>query len=562
VQQPTAGGSIRDRHVDRRGHTVVCGFDGIAIRIVEELLALDEHVVVVVGDRGSQLAGRARELNLGMIVGDCCDPAILRRAGVESAEAIALVNDDDASNLHAALAAQELNAGVRFAIRMFDTHAGEQLEKLFASCRIISTSEVAAPAFAHAARFGNSGQRFVIKGKGLRFKRIEPGDEVVAHLAAEDDQGVLHLFSDRGRPHGLVGVAEQEDQVTSLVAYQAASALAAWKARAKAIGQLVDRRLLYVFAFLFAVAVVSTVVFGVAAKQSPLRALYFTVTTISTVGYGDITPTKYGTGVELYTMGLMIVSALTLVALYALFTDVVVGVRLARTLGTHPTPQRDHVVVCGLGSIGYRVVRELVGQGIPCVAIEENENSPFIDATRHLKVPVIVADATRHGALDHVHLTNAIALMAVTNHDMANLQISLAARAIAPRTRIVLRLFDPDFAQRVEGAFSFHVSRSVAGIAAPAFVDALMERRLLATVPVGSRLLAIRELRLGAHHAFAGRSVGEVSDTGLRVLAVGQRWGPSADHALHPGDDLIVISPRRAHHRPTAAPPRSEKSYR
>jgi hypothetical protein len=91
---------------------------------------------------------------------------------------------------------------------MFDTQVGERLEKLFASCRIISTSEVAAPAFASAALFGKSGQCFAVKGKTLQFRAIRPGDEVISDLAGEDENGTLHLFSEHGRRFGLVGAAE------------------------------------------------------------------------------------------------------------------------------------------------------------------------------------------------------------------------------------------------------------------------------------------------------------------------------------------------------------------
>ena len=49
----------------------------------------------------------------------------------------------------------------------------------------------------------------------------------------------------------------------------------------------------------------------------------------------------------------------SLAVLFALITDAVVGVRLARVLGGVPRGMRDHVVVCGLGNIGYRVVERL-----------------------------------------------------------------------------------------------------------------------------------------------------------------------------------------------------------
>jgi Trk K+ transport system NAD-binding subunit len=148
--------------------------------------------------------------------------------------------------------------------------------------------------------------------------------------------------------------------------------------------------------------------------------------------------------------------------------------------------------------------------------------------------------------------------MALTSHDMANLQTALAARDVTPEVRIVLRIFDADFAERIGKAFSMHISRSVSGLAAPAFVDTLMKRRFLATLPVGSDLLAIRELTIHPRHPFAGRPIGEIGNTNLRILAVGGQWAPRNDHMLHPGDEITVITARDRQPHP---PPAREKQH-
>jgi voltage-gated potassium channel len=57
-----------------------------------------------------------------------------------------------------------------------------------------------------------------------------------------------------------------------------------------------------------------------------------------------------------------------------------------------PRAIRDHVVVCGLGNIGYRVVEQLVGMGVPVVAAEQHEANRFLPVVRRLGVPVLIAD--------------------------------------------------------------------------------------------------------------------------------------------------------------------------
>jgi Trk K+ transport system NAD-binding subunit len=266
---------------------------------------------------------------------------------------------------------------------------------------------------------------------------------------------------------------------------------------------------------------------------------YFAVTTISTTGYGDITPLHEGAGLKLGVMVLMLIGALSLALIYALITDAVVGVRLSRSLGERPRPRRGHVVVLGLGRIGQRVVEDLVARRIPCVAVERNENAPGVHAARRLRVPVMLADISSPTALEGLHIPTARCLMAVTDDDAANLAAGLGARTLAPDVRVVLRLFDHDLAARVETAFAIHVSRSVSSLAAPAFAAALSDRRALATIPVGAQALTVAEFG-----APIGRTVSELEESAfgeVRVLALGDRWAPPAETRAAHGDTLVAV---------------------
>ena len=60
----------------------------------------------------------------------------------------------------------------------------------------------------------------------------------------------------------------------------------------------------------------------------------------------------------------------------------------------------NHVVICGLGRIGYRVVRQLLRLGEDAIGIERNEECPFLDEVRQMKVPVLVADARQRTVLE------------------------------------------------------------------------------------------------------------------------------------------------------------------
>ena len=122
------------------------------------------------------------------------------------------------------------------------------------------------------------------------------------------------------------------------------------------------------------------------------------------------------------------------------------------------------------------------------------------------------------------------ALVALSTDDVANLETALLARAVhTPRDgklRVLLRLFDEEFAERVKSAFDLELSRSVSYLAAPAFAAAMMGREVIATIPVGRRVLLIAELPVGAGSDLDGKPCSDVSQCGeIRLIAVRGRYG-------------------------------------
>jgi Trk K+ transport system NAD-binding subunit len=119
-----------------------------------------------------------------------------------------------------------------------------------------------------------------------------------------------------------------------------------------------------------------------------------------------------------------------------------------------------------------------------------------------------------------------------------------------PGLRVVLRLFDDDFARRVEDAFQIPISRSVSRLAAPAFAAALLEREVVGTIAVERRVLVLAELPVAEGSSLDGRPVADVSETGaVRVIAhtVGAArpgWLPSPAARIRAGDRLLVIATR------------------
>src|SRR6185369_13432587 len=117
-----------------------------------------------------------------------------------------------------------------------------------------------------------------------------------------------------------------------------------------------------------------------------------------------------------------------LATLYSLVTDFVLTARFEQLLGSQKTPKGGHVVVAGLGNVGYRIVEELRAAGVPVVTIERSADGPFVETVRR-STPVVVGDARLAETLEQANASRARAVLAVTGDDAANLAIALSARA-------------------------------------------------------------------------------------------------------------------------------------
>lgn len=135
------------------------------------------------------------------------------------------------------------------------------------------------------------------------------------------------------------------------------------------------------------------------------------------------------------------------------------------------TTYRDHVVLCGLGHLGLRVLEELRRRGVEVVAIERDPAARFLGTVRALGVPVLVADMRDDAVLEEAGVRRARTIVVATSDDMANLEVALDARRLHPTIRVMVRFYDQQLAAKVQGAFGIDEAFSSAALAAPVIVD-------------------------------------------------------------------------------------------
>jgi Trk K+ transport system NAD-binding subunit len=236
-------------------------------------------------------------------------------------------------------------------------------------------------------------------------------------------------------------------------------------------------------------------------------------------------------------------------AITATVVDALVKLQLQREAGGLYDPISGHTVVIGLGDLGTRIVQALRNQGVEVVAIERDASTPGVQVARDLKIPVIIGEGSRAETLDRASTRTAAALVVASSDDVSNLEIALLGLAAQPELRVVVRLFDAEFADRVRRSFAIQISRSVSYLAAPAFAAAMFGRAVLATIPVRRRVMLVAEVPVGEHSLIELRPVAFVNRPHeSRLLAVRTSdqvvWRPSEGRPLRRGDRLIVVATR------------------
>ncbi len=509
--------------------------------------------------------------------------AVLTDVGADRAAALALVYDDDETNIRAALTARRLNPRLRLVLRLYNRRLGQHIEELLdqtaavasgtepgagldTSTTVLSDADTAAPALAATALVGTSK---VVQAEGLFLRAVErqpprPGE------VADPGLCTLALLSatsnDPAGADGSEGSGEQGPQllpdetavaaatgrgtvVLEQVSYSGPS-LPAGRGGVPPFASLFSRRLRWSLAGLVGCVLALAVALTIVTGEDPLYATY--VTLLDLFGIND--PAFHeSTGEQVLQLLSGLVGLLLLPVLLAAVLEALGTFRSASALRKPPRGLGGHVVLLGLGKIGTRVLTRLRELNTPVVCVEADPEARGIATARRLRVPVVIGDVTQEGVLEAAKIHRAHALLALTSADTTNLEASLYARSVRPDLRVVLRLYDDDFATavyrtlRAAHPFALTRSRSVSHLAAPAFAGAMMGRQILGAIPVERRVLLFAEVDVAGHPQLEGRTVGEAFRAGAwRVLALntapsGGRRGDAegAEEARVPASGLV-----------------------
>ncbi|MBU6455195.1 MAG: TrkA family potassium uptake protein [Cyanobacteria bacterium REEB67] len=212
------------------------------------------------------------------------------------------------------------------------------------------------------------------------------------------------------------------------------------------------------------------------------------------------------------------------------------------------TTMENHVIVCGLGNVGVRVVQHLRQFSEDVVAIETNQEARFVSEVASYEVPVLFGDVRDANILEQASVLKAKAIIAVTDNDLANLEAALTARELNPNIRVVIRMFDQKLAKKVQNFMGIEGAYSSSARSARLFAQAAISGDILDSFEFGGTVINAMQLLIEPNTAMVGAPIDELRNK-YEVTVLCQEkndgtvdWNPAPTNVLEVGDKLLIMT--------------------
>jgi voltage-gated potassium channel len=278
-------------------------------------------------------------------------------------------------------------------------------------------------------------------------------------------------------------------------------------------------------------------------------ALFMTISTLATVGFGEVRSldeTGRAWTIVLIFSGVGIIFGTIGIVAETIVNEVSNSRREAKRMADTIAALRDHYVLCGYGRVGSTVARELLHGGQRVVVIDVEAGS--LDRARHDGHLIVEGDATDDATLRLAGIEHARGLITTIDSDALNVYVTLSARALNPSIFLVGRANAAGSEAKVLQAGADRVvspytmaGRRIAELAlrprVADFIDAALSH--------GELAFSMEEIEVRPDGPIEGRTVADLREDGIFALAV--VTGPGAYEANPPdgrrlvaGENLVV----------------------
>ncbi len=568
---------------------LVCGLGSLGQHCVAALEEFGAQVTAIdqAVPKDWEIPGMKDALDL--FFGDCRQAKILEQAGIKECRGILLVTRSEQVNIEAAFIARSLNPQIRLVVRSSKQQLNEILGQHLGNFIAFEPDQLPAAAFALAALGAQTLGCFsvdnylirVVKGgispnhpwrQRLKIQEINrPNLRVLCHemkskLLYSGD--IFHDWepNDRLDTNDSVIYMEVSDyesalgtkkkfslkeailSVISLIDPRRIKELVNWT-RQDQIRTIVGT----CFFLVLALGIWGTLLFFT-QEGVTLENAFATTATLLLGGYGDIfggfdDAVTVPFWLQLFSLAMTLTGIALTGVLYGLLTESILSLRLRFLSRRPPIPDRDHVVLVGLGQVGQRVAQYLQEFRQPLVAI----HSENVDSTVLPQIPIVTGELSQ--VLQEVNLSNAKSIITVTDDEMVNLELGLVAQKQNPHLDLVIRTFEPRFSSHLSRLLPHAQVLCAYALSAEAFAAGAYGENVLSLFQLRQHTVLVTEYQIERGDTLIGKLISEVA-YGYGVSPVLYQSDnqspvplPSYDLRLKEGDRLIVLATTEALHR-------------
>lgn len=297
------------------------------------------------------------------------------------------------------------------------------------------------------------------------------------------------------------------------------------------------------------------------SEWSWLDSLYMTVTTVATVGYGEIHDLSVHPAARVFGIFLIITSFGIVATFAASLTAAILEGRLYHSIRRRRNMKAlanisEHQIVCGLGETGISAAQELRATGRPFAGIDHDASK--VEHALHVvgEFPHVIGDPTSEEVLQEAGIMNASGLLVAGNDDRLNVFLVITARGLNPQLRIVARAVDPQNVSKLKraGATAVVAPNALGGLRlasemlrprTTSFLDRMLyhsggdTRMDEAVIPAGSPLIGKTLEDADIHVAT------KVAPIAIHLGEDRFLFNPPANHVLEAGQAVIAVGSSR-----------------
>ncbi len=319
-----------------------------------------------------------------------------------------------------------------------------------------------------------------------------------------------------------------------------------------------QRRFLFITLSIIGILAIGTVGFVLTDHYPPFDAFYMTLTTMTTVGYGEVHPLSLRG--RIFNSFLIIFGVTTILIAVGAMTQTIIEMEFGDAIGKRRAKRmieqlKDHYIICGYGRVGRGAAEELAREHVPFVIVDiDPERAERAMMAGHLAV---AADSTRDDTLRQVNIQHARGLVAALATDADNLFVLLSAKGLNPRLYVATRAAEESAEEKMRRAGADAVFAPYA-ITGHRLAHALLRPHVMqfldftTTTNLGEDI-SIEQVPVSAHSHTVSKTIRELQigrDLNVIVMAIRKADGnmvfnPSADTPISGGDYLIVMGRQR-----------------